>query len=136
MQVSQKHKRIKKFLFLLFALTLGLLLTSGCRNSQKAFKGMELYSWQDESDVWQFSILPGTNRNKTIAEVKENPLEIRDVKTKFCQMAKGEQIFWMPQAQDSATGESQPFPPPSEEIITEIETFALDCKVELINLYE
>jgi hypothetical protein len=33
-----------------------------------AMKGYELYSWV-ENDLWQFVLMPGTNRNKTLAEV-------------------------------------------------------------------
>ena len=38
-------------------------------------KGWELYSWFD-SNVWNYSILPGTNRLKTLDEVKENKIQV------------------------------------------------------------
>ncbi len=132
-KIQRKQRNSKKFPFLLFAFALALFLLSGCRTTQKAFKGMELYSWQDEIGVWQFSILPGTNRNKTVSEVKESPLTTREVKAKFCRMAKGEQVFWMPQAQDSATGEAHTFPLPPGKIIAGIEALAADCEVEITN---
>jgi hypothetical protein len=33
-----------------------------------SFKGYELYSWVD-NDQWHFVLMPGTNRDKTLAEV-------------------------------------------------------------------
>lgn len=42
-----------------------------------AFKGWELYSWQDAAE-WRFSLLLGTNRYKFCAEVK-NPKGARDL---------------------------------------------------------
>jgi hypothetical protein len=35
-------------------------------------KGWELYTWQDAGQTW-FTLLPGTNRGKTAAEVFSNP---------------------------------------------------------------
>ncbi len=34
-----------------------------------SMKGYELYSWQD-GDRWYFSVLVGTNRNKTLDEIR------------------------------------------------------------------
>ena len=121
---------------LLIILALTLPLIGRCRATHKAFKGMELYSWQDENEVWQFSVLPGTNRNKTISEVKESPITAKEVKAKFCQMAKDEQVFWMTNAQDLLTGELYTFPLPPKDIIAEISAHAADCETELINLYQ
>ena len=60
----------------LFAILLGLLL-SGCGNAAQraatqlaeSMKGYELYSWQEGSQ-WNFSLLVGTNREKTLNEIK------------------------------------------------------------------
>ena len=117
-------------------LVLTLPLLGGCRVTHKTFKGMELYSWQDENEVWQFSVLPGTNRNKTISEVKESQITAKEVGAKFCQMAKDEQVFWIYKAQDLLTGELRTFPLPSEDIIAEISAQAANCEIELINLFQ
>jgi hypothetical protein len=60
----------------LFAILLGLLV-SGCGNAAQpaatplaeSMKGYELYSWQEGSQ-WNFSLLVGTNREKTPSEIK------------------------------------------------------------------
>jgi hypothetical protein len=69
-----------------------LLLVSACSKNEKerqadlknvldklvvpySAKGWELYSWQ-EKNIWQYSILIGTNRTKTLEEVTStNPSE-------------------------------------------------------------
>lgn len=109
-----------------------VLLITGCRATSPAFKGMELYSWQDQEGDWSFSIMLGTNRLKIISEVKDNALRMHDVKKKFCRMAKGEQILWITSAQDPNAGEQQPLPYPPEGIINEIKGFTETCDVKLI----
>ena len=61
---------------LLFAILLGSLL-SACGGAAQStptpfaasMKGYELYSWQ-EGGQWKFSVLIGTNREKTLDEIK------------------------------------------------------------------
>ena len=65
--------RTKPSLFLIILLA---ILLSGCRTSSRpaatqaaeSMKGFELYSWQDGSQ-WKFSLLTGTNREKTLDEI-------------------------------------------------------------------
>lgn len=67
---------MKRILFSLFPILLGLLL-SGCGATPQAdttplaasMKGYELYSWQ-ESNHWVFALLVGTNREKTLDDIK------------------------------------------------------------------
>jgi hypothetical protein len=87
---------------LLFFVILSVLLagcvraaaTAPARPTQTMFKGMELYSWQDTSGSWRFSLLPGTNRNKTLAEVTANPMNLDEITTAFDRLAEGEVVFW------------------------------------------
>ena len=66
-------KTIRTFLF---AILLGSLL-AGCGAASQptatsfpeSMKGYELYSWQDGGQ-WKFSLLIGTNREKTLEEIK------------------------------------------------------------------
>ena len=68
--------------FLLPALLIGMLL-GGCGAGipqgatatplGKSMKGYELYSWQ-EGNQWKFSLLVGTNREKTLEEIKSSQL--------------------------------------------------------------
>ena len=100
------------------------------RAEQTAFKGMELYSWQNQNGEWQYAILAGTNRNKTLEEVYATPLDLQDVKDTIAQMAVGESLFWMNQAADpSSQMVDLPFPP--DVVIQEIKDFALAKQVEL-----
>ena len=60
----------------LFFIILLAILLSGCRTAVRpaatqaaeSMKGFELYSWQDGSQ-WKFSLLAGTNREKTLDEI-------------------------------------------------------------------
>ena len=40
-------------------------------------KGYELYSWQD-SGQWHFAVLPGTNRDKTIEEIRAPATSVKE----------------------------------------------------------
>jgi hypothetical protein len=60
---------------IIVVLVLALLVTGlvACNNAPepplpKSMKGYELYSWQDAGQ-WQFSLLTGTNRTKTMGEI-------------------------------------------------------------------
>jgi hypothetical protein len=119
--------------FLIASIGAILFLTS-CRARQGAFKGMELYSWQDQAGRWRFSILPGTNRNKTVTEVQDQPLSMVEIEAAFCTMAKGEQVFWMPYAVEADSREHRTFPHPPKEIQKEIQALADRCQVQLVGL--
>lgn len=105
------------------------------RAEQLEFKGIELYSWQAETGEWVYSILPGTNRNKTIAEVKAHPLSLDDIKAVISTMAIGESIFWFNR---TAQGSSDPgfdlaYPP--HAVIAELEQVALQYQVTLVGAW-
>ena len=67
---------MKLFASLLGAIFLGILL-AGCQSNDVtapdgqagSMKGYELYSWQDNGQ-WHFSLLEGTNREKTLDEIR------------------------------------------------------------------
>ncbi len=118
----------------LIALIVAVLFLSGCRSSQGAFKGMELYSWQDQDGKWRFSILPGTNRNKNVSEVQDRPLSRTELRAAFCTMAKDELVFWMPYAVEADTGQHHTFPSPPGEIQKDIQALANRCRVQLVLL--
>jgi hypothetical protein len=116
----------------LIAWIVGVLFLAGCRASQGAFKGMELYSWQDQAGRWRFSILVGTNRNKTVTEVQERALSGTELRAAFCTMAKNEQVFWMPYAVETETGQHRTFPHPPKEVQQQIQALADRCQVQLV----
>jgi hypothetical protein len=98
-----------------------------------AFKGMELYSWQESKNgIWVFSILYGTNRNKTVREVKSFALDLSEVEKCFCDMPENETVVWMTSAQEETSGAQFNFPQPSDAIVDEVEQHAVKCRIDLI----
>jgi hypothetical protein len=93
-------KTIRSFLF---AILLGSLL-SGCGTASQptatplgeSMKGYELYSWQDGSQ-WKFSLLVGTNREKTLDEIKSADIVLSGVdelKSALEKVPAGQYITW------------------------------------------
>ena len=71
--------------------------TDSGRLKTQAVKGVELYSWKDEGGAFRYSLLWGTNRNKTDTEIKAPPCVLHDVpalKAALGRLAVGEHVFW------------------------------------------
>ncbi len=68
------------------------------RNQQPMMKGVELYSWKNvKTGLWRFSLLPGTNRNKSLTEIAEEKVTVADMSTlkkRLAILANGESVFW------------------------------------------
>jgi hypothetical protein len=117
---------MKAVRYLLFVLLAGTLL-SGCGAASEStvtpfpesMKGYELYSWQ-EGGQWKFSILVGTNREKTLDEIKADETVFHDVEALTAaleQMPAGQYITW-------SSRETLSFPP--AEIVEQIETICTE----------
>ena len=98
--------------YLVFTVLVGALLSSCGAASEpptpfpESMKGYELYSWQD-GDQWNFSLLVGTNREKTLEEIKAADATLRGVDaltTALEQMPAGQYITW-------SSRETLSFPP-------------------------
>jgi len=100
------------------------------RATQSAFKGMELYSWQDAKGNWQFAVLAGTNRLKSAEEVRVHPLSLTQVEEQISGMAAGEQVLWLTQASDMS-GAPIVFPLPPKGMVRELQDFAASRQVNL-----
>ena len=111
-------KAIRTFLFVV----LTILFLSACGASSEStatpfpesMKGYELYSWQD-GNQWRFSILIGTNREKTLEEIKSADVllsSVDELKSTLEQIPAGQYITW-------STRETLSFPP--EDILHQIE---------------
>ena len=98
------------------------------RAEQTAFKGMELYSWQNASGEWQYAILVGTNRNKTVEEIQSAPLDLQGVKVAIAQLAVGESLFWTTNVYNAG---SVHFALPPDAVVNEIKEFAREKQVDL-----
>src|ERR1044071_8494015 len=118
-------KTIRTLLFAILIL-LGSLL-SGCGAASQAtptpfpesMKGYELYSWQD-SGQWKFSILIGTNREKTLDEIKSADVMLSGVEALTSTLEKipsGQYITW-------SSRETLSLPP--EEIRSQVEQVCKD----------
>jgi len=103
----------------------------GSHTEQTAFKGMELYSWQNKAGGWQYAILQGTNRNKTLEEVQATPLDLQGVKITITKMAVGESLFWMNSVSDPSLGQTLKLPFPPNTIVDELTNFARKKQVAI-----
>ena len=98
-----------------------------------AFKGIELYSRQTEDGEWVYTILYGTNRNKTVQEAGSGMMDIGEVKQCFCNMTGEETVAWMGEAYDLVADEMISFPRPPADIAQAISDYAAGCGMNLID---
>jgi hypothetical protein len=117
---------MKAVKYFMFAILIGSLL-AGCGAAAEpavtpfpeSMKGYELYSWRD-GNQWNFSILVGTNREKTLDEIKDPKTVVRGVDALISaleQMPAGQYITW-------SSSETLSFPP--ADIIEQIEEVCTD----------
>jgi hypothetical protein len=96
-------------------------------------KGYELYSWQAD-DQWYFTLVTGTNRQKTIEEITtgEDVLNaggwtrlsvqgLDALKAMLGRLPAGEEVFW---AGELAPGSGIVLPP--QDMIEAVKEFCLD----------
>ena len=89
----------------------------GERKTERAPKGVEMYSWQQPDGAMEYSLLLGTNREKLSAAIRDRSCVMRDLpalKTALSQLAEGERVFWM--ASCSGGSCSLPGPPVVQEL--------------------
>jgi hypothetical protein len=73
----------------------------------QSMKGYELYSWQ-EQEAWYFTLTTGTNRNKTVEEIKASEdiegqdgwvkitvTGMQELKNLLARLPQGENVFWV-----------------------------------------
>jgi hypothetical protein len=96
------------------------------RPREKAFKGMELYSWTNSSGEWVFALMVGTNRDKTAAEIQNVEYVIPNISAlekRFSHLAVGEQVYWYAGFND--------FSYPDKKIVDEVSLSAKEAQIEL-----
>ena len=96
------------------------------REAKPRFKGVELYSWKDDTGIWNHVLLSGTNRLKIEAEVKAAEGRVRGteaLKKALSRLAVGERVTWMRMLEG--------FDVPTGDTRKEIEEAAKDAEVEL-----
>lgn len=112
---------MKTLRYCLVIILLGMVLSScGAAPEKEAtplpesMKGYELYSWQ-EGGQWTFSLLTGTNRQKTLEEIQSTDTALSDVEAlidRLENVPSGQFVTW-------SSGESLSFPP--ESVVQKIE---------------
>jgi hypothetical protein len=106
-------------------------------------KGYELYSWQEEGQ-WHFTLITGTNRNKTLEEiitgenvvsqdgwVRIHAVGVDETKILLSRLLKNEFVFWNDARWIEPTQQADielTFPP--EEIIDTIKEHAKQCGLD------
>jgi hypothetical protein len=90
--------RVTLLLSLLVSTLLFSVRADAAPRNQLMMKGVELYSWRNrKTGLWRFSLLPGTNRNKSLTEITEKEATVADLSTlkkRLAILAKGESVFW------------------------------------------
>jgi hypothetical protein len=115
----------------LYATLLTLVLT-GCQPVNQttpdlpgnSMKGYELYSWQ-ETGEWYFSVLVGTNREKTLEEIQAPGAALKGLDALQPVLKKipaGQYVTWL--ARDELA-----FPP--DEMVRQVEKICKDQGLEL-----
>ena len=122
---------MKRILSILFKIMLGLLFSSCSTAAQldaaqltESMKGYELYSWQEDNQ-WDFSLLVGTNREKTLDEIKSVDTVLLDVDALISTLEKvppGQYVTW-------SSKETLSFPP--DNIIKQVEQVCKDKELIL-----
>ncbi len=128
-------------------LVLGVLVSSICATSieklPRAFKGYELYSWEEEGQ-WHFTLITGTNRIKTIEEitsegdsvsvtgwVKIQVVGADAIKDVLSRLPEGESVFWCDELHIGQSTETDLQLPP-EQITDAIEKYAKQCGLDFV----
>jgi hypothetical protein len=68
----------------------------GVGSVSPAFKGYELYSWQDEAGRWLYALLPGTNRLKSSQEIHNGRIAESELRDTLRKLPPGETVTWCP----------------------------------------
>ncbi|MFZ5881980.1 MAG: hypothetical protein ACOY0R_21630 [Chloroflexota bacterium] len=91
---------------------------------EESMKGYELYSWEQDGQ-WYFSVLVGTNREKTLEEIQASGVTLKGVdglKAVLESIPSGQYVTW-------TAGESLPLPP--EEVIQQVRDICTARRLEL-----
>jgi hypothetical protein len=135
--------RLVKFILVVASIA----ILSGCNQSPlvedtslalfpSSLKGYELYSWQENGD-WYFTLVTGTNRTKTSAEItsEEDILEddgwlkitvmgVPELVKVLDRLPSSEQIFWLDGKRLAEVGETSKFVFPPGEVVDQVRQYS------------
>lgn len=98
----------------------------------KGFKGFEMYSWSTGA-TWHYSILPGTNRNKTANEVRESGITLTNLtqlESALGKLAPNCEVFWF-NIVDGKTSLPE-FSYPHQAVVNEVKKYADRRHIKLV----
>jgi len=111
----------------------------------KSMKGYELYSWQEEGQ-WHFTLITGTNRNKTLEEITTGESVEREdgwvdihvvgveaVKQLLARVPEGEFVIWntgIAVNPDDPAAWVLVFPP--RDMVSEVEAYAVTLGLDFM----
>jgi len=111
-----------------------------------SMKGYELYSWSEDSQ-WHFTLITGTDRNKTPLEIISSDdfiseagweqihvVGIDAIKTVLSKLHEGEEIFWLSGLREPTEQTNINIQLPPETTIDTIKEYAVQCGLNLVVL--
>jgi hypothetical protein len=108
-----------------------------------SMKGYELYSWQQNGD-WHFTLITGTNRNKSIDEIMSGTDFISEagfvkiqmtgadaLKSVLDKIPKGVQVIWLPYSAGGQSSQSANFSLPPRQTLNMIIDYARQQGIDI-----
>ncbi len=110
----------------------------------QSMKGYELYSWPEDSQ-WHFTLITGTDRNKTLEEVTAGEDYISEtgwvrvhvagvdaIKAALSKLQQGEEVFWLAALREETEQTDIDIQLPPEPTVCTIEEHAEQCGLHLM----
>jgi len=110
-----------------------------------SMKGYELYSWSEDGQ-WHFTLITGTNRNKTVEEISSREdvisetgwvrvqvIGVNAIRAVLSKLHQGEEIVWLarPRSEQTPPGDID-FMFPPEQIIDSVKEHAQQSGLDLL----
>jgi hypothetical protein len=108
----------------------------------RSMKGYELYSWQEDSQ-WHFTLITGTNRNKTLKEITSNEdfiseagwvqvqvVGVEAIETVLSKLPQNEEVFWLAGMREQTEPTDTNIQLPPGEIVDAIKEYAWQCGLD------
>jgi len=109
-----------------------------------SMKGYELYSWPEDSR-WHFTLITGTNRNKTLEEITSNEDFISEagwvqiqvvgvdaIETVLSKLPQNEEVFWLAGLREQTPQGGVNITLPTEPTIDTIKEYAGRCGLDFL----
>jgi len=107
-----------------------------------SMKGYELYSWLEDSQ-WHFTLITGTNRNKTLEEivskedfiseagwVKVHVIGVEAIQAALSKLPQDEFVMWLAEERDESELENIKIQLPPTETLNDIKEYATQCRLD------